>query len=125
MDQPNWIGCFLKIKFSKTGRREKEIKLSATLDLSTLSFHSIMIRRERHSSMGLVLGRHIWVSTEAPTLTEFGETRGLKTKVKVAIGTENNSERYAILNHSYNADTCKLVLVKQIRELRNAYLAPS
>src|SRR6187397_3606626 len=108
MDQPNWIGCFLKIKFSKTGRREKEIKLSATLDLSTLSFHSIMIRRERHSSLGLAFGRHIWVSTEAPTLTEFGETQVSKTKVKVSIGTENDSERSAILNQSCNADACKL-----------------
>src|SRR6185312_804494 len=102
-----------------------EIKLSATLDLSTLSFHSIMIRRERYSSPGLVLGRHKWVSTEAPTLTEFGETQVSKTKVKVSIGTKNDLERSAILNHSCNADTCKLALVKQIKELRNAYLAPS
>ena len=64
------------------------------------------------------------MSTEAPTLTEFGETRVSKTKVTVAIATENGSERSAILNHSCNADTCKLSLVKQIKELRNAYLAP-
>ena len=79
-----------------------------------------MIRRERYSSLGLVLGRHKWVSTEAPTLTEFGETQVSKTKVKVAIETENDSERSAIPNHSCNADTCKLALVKQKRELRNA-----
>ena len=65
------------------------------------------------------------MSTEAPTLTKFGETQVSKTKVKVAIGTENDSERSAILNHPCNADTCKLALVKQIKELRNAYLAPS
>ena len=65
------------------------------------------------------------MSTEAPTLTEFGETQVSKTKVKVSIGTENDSERSAILNHSCNADTCKLALVKQIKELRNAYLALS
>ena len=47
------------------------------------------------------------MSTEAPTLTEFGETQVSKTKVKVTIGTENDSERSAILNQSYNADTCK------------------
>ena len=65
------------------------------------------------------------MSIEAPTLTEFGETQVSRTKVKVAIVTENDSERSAILNHSCNADTCKLALVKQIRELRNVYLAPS
>ena len=65
------------------------------------------------------------MSTEAPTLTEFGETHVSKTKVKVSIGTENDSERSAILNHSCNADTYKLALVKKIKELRNAYLAPS
>ena len=58
-----------------------------------------MIQRERYSSPGLVLGRHKWVSIEAPTLTEFGKTNVSKTKVKVAIGTENDSERSAILNH--------------------------
>ena len=84
-----------------------------------------MIRRERYSSPGLVLGRHKWVSTEALTLTEFGETQVSKTKVKVSIGTEKDSERSAILNHSGNADTCKLALVKQTKELRNVYLAPS
>ena len=55
------------------------------------------------------------MSTEAPTLTEFGETQVSKTKVKVSIGTENDSERSAILNHLCNADTCKLALVKQIK----------
>ena len=65
------------------------------------------------------------MSTEDPTLTEFGESRVSKTKVKVSIGTENDSERFAILNHSCNADTSKLALVKQIKELRNAYLVPS
>ena len=65
------------------------------------------------------------MSTEAPTLTEFGETQVLKTKVKVSIGTENDSERSAILNQSCNADTCKLTLLKQIKVLRNVNLAPS
>ena len=78
----------------------KEIKTIRNTKLSTLSLHSIMIRRERYSSLGLVLGRHKWVSIEAPTLTEFRETRVSKTKVKVAIGTENDSERSAMLNHS-------------------------
>ena len=47
------------------------------------------------------------MSTEAPNLTEFGETQVSKTKVKVSIGTENDSECSAILNQSCNADTCK------------------
>ena len=95
MDQPNWIGCFLKISFQKQ-REEKRNKTIRITKLSTLSLHSIMIRRERYSSPGLVLGRHIWVSTESPTLIEFGETQVSKTKVKVTIGTENDSERSAI-----------------------------
>src|SRR6187397_1022225 len=77
-----------------------------------------MIRRERYSSLGLVLRRHKWVSTEALTLTEFGETQVSKTKVKVAIGTENDSERSATLNHSCNADTCKLALVKTDKRVK-------
>ena len=57
------------------------------------------------------------MSTEDLTLIDFGETHVSKTTVKVAIGTENDSERSAIPNHSCSADTCKLVLVKQIKEL--------
>ena len=58
------------------------------------------------------------MSTEAPTLTEFGVTHVSKTKVNVAIGMENDSERSATLNHSCNADTCKLALVNQIKEFK-------
>ena len=52
------------------------------------------------------------MSIEAPTLTEFGETQVSKTKVKVLIGTANDPERSAIVNHSCNANTYKLALVK-------------
>ena len=118
------LAVFLN-KVFKNREKRKEIKTIRNTRLFTLSLHSITIRRERNSSLGFVLGRHKWVSTEAPTLTEFGETQVSKTKVKESIGTENDSERSAILNHSCNADTYKLALVKQIKELRNAYLAPS
>ena len=48
----------------------------------------------------MILGRHKWESTKASTLTEFGETQVSKTKVKVSIGMENDSECSVVGNIS-------------------------